>query len=126
MKHFLLLSWQIKFYFHNSWHEIGYYDLPALIDYIVEKTGNPDMHYIGYSQGTTAFFVMASERPEYNDKIKGMVCLAPIAYLGNHRSPLLKCVVPLHIVMKVRILLFNCSLKMKKKKRYFLSTYNYY
>lgn len=86
-----------------SWHEIGIYDLPATIDYILNKTGYSDMYYIGYSQGTTVFFVMATERSEYNAKIRGMCCLAPIAFLSNQRSPLLKCVVPLHIVMKVSI-----------------------
>lgn len=80
---------------------MGMYDVPAIIDYILDKTGQTSLLYVGYSQGTTAFFVMASERPEYNAKVRVMVCLAPIAFLSNQRSPLLKCVVPLHIVMKV-------------------------
>ncbi|XP_063989587.1 lipase 3-like [Diachasmimorpha longicaudata] len=95
-----LFTTKDKEFWDFSWHEIGVYDLPAMIDYILKKTGNPNMSYIGYSQGTTALFVMASERPEYIGKIKGMVCMAPIAFLSNHRSPLLKCVVPLHMLMK--------------------------
>lgn len=79
--------------FSYSWHEIGYYDLPAMIDYVLEKTGHSKLYYIGHSQGTTAFYVMMSERPEYNAKIKGMISLAPIAYLSNQRSPVLKCFV---------------------------------
>lgn len=82
-----------KEFWDFSWHEIGYYDLPAIIDYVLEKTGYSEVYYIGYSQGTTIFFVMASERPEYNAKVKVMVNLAPIAFLSNQRSPLLKCVV---------------------------------
>ena len=81
---------------------MGCYDVPAMIDYILEKTGQTSLYYVGYSQGTTAFFVMASERPEYNAKVKVMACLAPIAFLSNHRSPLLRCVVPIHVVMKVK------------------------
>lgn len=99
-----------------SWHEMGLYDVPAMIDYILDNTGQKSLLYIGYSQGTTAFFVMASERPEYNGKVKGMVCLAPIAFLYNQRSPLLKCVVPLHIVMKVG-LIDTLQNKIKNKKQ---------
>ncbi|XP_076665763.1 lipase 3 isoform X2 [Andrena cerasifolii] len=83
-----------------SWHEIGYYDLPATIDYILEQTGSTELYYVGYSQGTTAFYVMASERSEYNRKIKGVVNLAPIAFLSNHRSPLLKFVVHFYGLME--------------------------
>ncbi|XP_011148565.1 lipase 3 isoform X1 [Harpegnathos saltator] len=80
-------------FWNFSWHEIGYYDLPALIDYILDKTGHTKLYYIGYSQGTTVFYVMGSERPEYNDKVEGMISLAPVAYLANQKSPLLKCLV---------------------------------
>lgn len=33
-----------------SWHEIGYYDLPAMIDYILKETGFTKLGYIGHSQ----------------------------------------------------------------------------
>ena len=56
---------------------------------------------MGYSQGTTAFYVMASEKSEYNQKIKGMVSLAPIAFLSNHRSPLIKFVVHFYGLLEV-------------------------
>ncbi|XP_043522896.1 lipase 3-like [Frieseomelitta varia] len=85
-----------KEFWDFSWHEVGYYDLPATIDYILEYTGHAELYYVGYSQGTTAFYVMASEKSEYNQKIKGMVSLAPIAFLSNHRSPLIKFVVHFH------------------------------
>ncbi|CAH2264651.1 jg6254 [Pararge aegeria aegeria] len=39
--------------------------------------------YVGYSMGTTSFFVTMSERPEYNDKIISFVALAPAVYLSN-------------------------------------------
>lgn len=59
-----------------------------MIDYVLAKnTDFQKVHYIGHSQGTTAFFVMASERPEYNDKILMMNALAPIAFMSNCRSP---------------------------------------
>jgi len=71
-----------------SWHEIGVYDLPAMIDYIVKTTGRKKMFYIGHSQGTTSFFVMTAERPKYQNYIKEMHALSPIAYCGRMKSPL--------------------------------------
>lgn len=73
-----------------SWHEIGVADLPAMLDYVREGTGVERLHYVGHSQGTTAFWVMASMRPEYNERILSMNALAPIAYLSRVRSPFLR------------------------------------
>ncbi|XP_037817101.1 lipase 3-like [Lucilia sericata] len=66
-----------------SWHEIGNIDIPEMIDYILNKTGETKVHYVGHSQGNTVFFVMASTRPEYNKKIKTAHMLAPPIFMGN-------------------------------------------
>ncbi|XP_065368795.1 lipase 3-like [Calliphora vicina] len=66
-----------------SWHEIGNIDIPEMIDYILNKTGETKVHYVGHSQGNTVFFVMASTRPEYNTKIKTAHMLAPPIFMGN-------------------------------------------
>lgn len=73
-----------------SWHEIGVIDIPAMIDYTLNTTNQTQLFYVGHSQGTTAFFVMCSERPEYNQKIKMMHALAPVAYMNNAVSPILR------------------------------------
>lgn len=77
-------------YWTFSWHQMGTVDLPAMIDYITAVTGQQRMHYIGHSQGTTAFFVMGSQRPAFNDRIISMNALAPIAFMGNLRSPFVR------------------------------------
>ncbi|XP_050081569.1 lipase 3-like [Anopheles aquasalis] len=74
-------------YWDFSWHEMGYYDLPAIIEYILRQTAAQKLIYIGHSQGTTVFFVMASARPEYNDKIARMYALSPAVCLKRLRSP---------------------------------------
>lgn len=66
-----------------SWHEIGIYDLPAMIDHITETTKTERIFYVAHSQGATAFYVMTSEKPEYNDKIRLMVGVGPAAYMGH-------------------------------------------
>lgn len=73
-----------------SWHEMGVIDLPTMIDYVLEQTGQENLFYIGHSQGTTTFYVMASQLPEYNAKIRAMFSLAPIAYMSHMTSPLMQ------------------------------------
>lgn len=76
-----------KMYWNFSWHEIGKYDLAATIDYVLKETNYTKIHYVAHSQGTTSFFVLVSERPEYNDKILLMTALAPpvfMAHIENH------------------------------------------
>jgi predicted alpha/beta hydrolase len=73
-----------------SWHEMGLYDLPAAIDYVLGQTSQKDLYYIGHSMGTTMFFVMTSSLPQYNVKIRLMTGLAPIAYMAFSPSPIAK------------------------------------
>lgn len=74
----------------SSFHENGYYDLPAFIRYIQNATLQKQLFYVGHSQGGTAFFVMSSTRPEFNKYIKLMVALAPAAYMGNMPHPIFR------------------------------------
>lgn len=69
---------------------MGMSDVPQMIDYVLEQSGEEALFYIGHSQGTTDFYVMTSQRPEYNAKIRAMFSLAPIAYMNHMTSPLMK------------------------------------
>ncbi|XP_034948972.1 uncharacterized protein [Chelonus insularis] len=71
-----------------SFHELGLYDLPAMIDYILDSTLYSKLLYVGHSQGNAQFCVMASLKPEYNAKIKLATGLAPAAFTGNLRGPI--------------------------------------
>lgn len=93
-----------------SWHESGIYDLPAMIDYVLELTNFERLHYIGHSQGTTSFFVMASSLPEYNDKIITMQALAPVAFMSNLESPLIRLASTFQNSIHVSILYFTFKL----------------
>ncbi|XP_076683518.1 lipase 3-like isoform X1 [Andrena cerasifolii] len=83
-----------KEYWSFSWHEMGLYDLPAMIDYILATNKQQKILYAGHSQGSTAFFVMASERPEYQKKIAAMFALAPATFMSKSTSVLFKLLVP--------------------------------
>ncbi|XP_049287541.1 lipase 1-like [Anopheles funestus] len=84
------LSPDSRAYWDYTWHEMGCYDLPAMIDHILHVTDTRRLHYIGYSQGTTVFFVMASSRPEYNEKISRMYALSAAVYVEHIRSPIFR------------------------------------
>ena len=56
---------------------MGKYDLPAVFDYVLAKTGMTSLSYVGHSMGCTMFFICMIDRPEYNAKIDVMIALAP-------------------------------------------------
>ncbi len=64
-------------FWNFDWHEMGIYDMPASIDYVLETTGVETLFYIGHSMGTTLFWVLNAERPEYNVKFRAVFALAP-------------------------------------------------
>ncbi|CAG4983869.1 unnamed protein product [Colias eurytheme] len=73
-------------FFDFTFEEIGMIDLPAMIDYILEKTGEKQVHYVGHSQGGTVFLILNSMRPEYNDKISSAHLLAGVGYQNHFPS----------------------------------------
>lgn len=76
-------------FWNFTFHEIGYYDLPAVIDYIVQrKTEDVELNYIGFSMGTTVLFTLLSTRPEYNKVLRAGVAMAPVAYMSGVKGPL--------------------------------------
>lgn len=67
-----------------DWEEMGLYDTPANIDFILEKTGQKQLTYMGHSQGTSQMFAGATLKPEYyKEKVNLFVALAPIAFMSN-------------------------------------------
>lgn len=66
-----------------SWDEMGIIDLPTMIDFVLDNTGQENLYYVGFSMGTTTFLAMMSEKPEYNDKIRVATLMAPPAYMTH-------------------------------------------
>ncbi|XP_009998666.1 PREDICTED: lipase member M-like [Chaetura pelagica] len=73
-----------------SFDEMAKFDLPAAINFILEKTGQEKLYYIGYSQGTTIAFIAFSAMPEVAQKIKFYFALAPVTTIKYARSPVTK------------------------------------
>uniref|UniRef100_H0WU60 Lipase n=2 Tax=Otolemur garnettii TaxID=30611 RepID=H0WU60_OTOGA len=73
-----------------SFDEMAKYDLPATIDFIVKKTGQKKLHYVGHSQGTTIGFIAFSTNPKLAERIKTFYALAPVATAKYTKSLLNK------------------------------------
>ncbi|KAG7188354.1 hypothetical protein KM043_008010 [Ampulex compressa] len=67
-------------FWNFSWHESGIYDLPAMLSYITSFCDKEVEAVINYSMGGTAFFVMASERPEALRMIRNAYNISPLVY----------------------------------------------
>lgn len=70
-------------YWDFSFHEMGLYDLPACIDYILAKRRRRSLAYVGHSQGNLAMFILQSVHPEWALKVKPFIAMAPIAVIPN-------------------------------------------
>lgn len=57
--------------------EMGLYDIPAMVVYVLKQTSSKQLIYIGFSQGGGSYFIMNSEKPEYAEKIAIFIGLAP-------------------------------------------------
>lgn len=82
LKHRTLSSDDPK-YWDFSWHEIGVFDIPCAINYILGVSGQDKLFFVGHSQGPAAFLVMLSAKPDYNDKIMSAYLLGPGVFVHN-------------------------------------------
>ncbi|KAG8135383.1 hypothetical protein E2320_008406 [Naja naja] len=69
---------------HGSFHEMGYYDIPAVINFILNKTKQQQLYYVGHSQGTTAGFIAFSSWPELAERIKVFFGMGPISRMDMY------------------------------------------
>ncbi|KAJ3000401.1 cholesterol esterase [Globomyces sp. JEL0801] len=64
-------------YWNYSIDEMALFDVPAVVDFILEMTGHCKISYIGFSQGSAKAFAALSLSEELNHKINRMIGLAP-------------------------------------------------
>ncbi|XP_028585517.2 gastric triacylglycerol lipase-like isoform X1 [Podarcis muralis] len=88
-RHHFLSPRSVEFW-EFSFDQMAKYDLPASIDYVLQKTGQKQLFYIGHSQGTTMAFIAFSTNPRLAAKIKLYIALAPVATVKYAKTPLAK------------------------------------
>ena len=89
---------------------MGYFDLPAMIDYILAHTGKPNLSLLGHSQGTMLTWVALTDtktKAKLQGKISAFAAWGPVAHLEYATSPLF-----MTVFVKTELLQLMDSLKM--------------
>ena len=73
-------------YWNFSFDEMGRFDLPAVIRYVLARTERSTMSYIGHSMGCAIFFICMTYHPELNEKIDVMIALAPASSIAESET----------------------------------------
>lgn len=71
-----------------SWDEMARYDLPAMLKFVVSKTSQPSLYYVGHSQGTLIAFAEFSRNKELTKLVKRFFALGPVTTTGHIESPI--------------------------------------
>ncbi|XP_053169007.1 lipase member M-like [Hemicordylus capensis] len=71
-----------------SFHEMAIYDVPAAINFILQKTKQEALYYIGHSQGGLLGLIAFSVMPQLAQKVKLFIGFAPGYTLVHLKGPL--------------------------------------
>lgn len=121
-KHRLYSNKDLK-YWDYGLHETGFYDLAAMIDYIIAVTGKPSITYLGHSRGVAMAAILTSSRPEYNSKINLFLGVAPVIYSKYARCPIYE-LAGNRPTSLMRTAAFERSLKKEKVRNLLYTTKN--
>jgi pimeloyl-ACP methyl ester carboxylesterase len=85
-------------FWNFSWDDMARVDTPAQIAYILNVTGAASLAYVGHSQGTTIMFAnLATPAWSVGGKVDVFIALAPVAYVHNTKSALLRLLADLQV-----------------------------
>ncbi|NXU19247.1 LICH hydrolase, partial [Pardalotus punctatus] len=87
LKHKTLKPCQKEFW-QFSFDEMGKYDIPAELYFVMNTTGQKEVYYFGHSEGSAAGFIAFSTYPDLSQKIKAFFALAPVVTITHATSPL--------------------------------------
>jgi len=80
-----------------TYDDMAQYDIPAILSYVTQTTGQSQVAYVGHSQGTTQMFAAASLSADVRAKLSIFVALAPAAYVQHQTSFLVSLMADLDI-----------------------------
>uniref|UniRef100_A0A8B9EVJ5 Lipase n=1 Tax=Amazona collaria TaxID=241587 RepID=A0A8B9EVJ5_9PSIT len=91
LKHKTLKPCQKEFW-QFSFDEIGKYDVRGELYFIMNKTGQKDVYFVGHSEAATAGFVAFATYPELAQRVKVFFALGPVVTTTYGTSPLVTAV----------------------------------
>ncbi|XP_043836178.1 lipase member K-like [Dromiciops gliroides] len=71
-----------------SFDEMAKYDLVATLNFIINKTQQEKLYYVGHAQGATIAFAAFSTNPKLAQRINMVFALAPVVSVQHSRGPL--------------------------------------
>jgi len=95
-------------YWDFSWDELGRYDIPASVDYILKRTQQKKLTYVGYSLGCALFFISAVDHPQLNDQIEMMIGLGPTSRVTQLHN-IFRFIAPLDTPLQYLLRLFRVT-----------------
>mmetsp|Transcript_52417 Transcript_52417/g.87153 ORF Transcript_52417/g.87153 Transcript_52417/m.87153 type:complete len:402 (-) Transcript_52417:64-1269(-) len=95
-----------KEFWEFSWDEMAKYDLPAMLNFILNTTGADKVVHVGHSEGTMQGFA-GYQDPSVASKVAVFVALAPVAYIGHLGSKFLVNLAKLDVAGIVSLLGFK-------------------
>jgi len=81
-------AWFNHKFWDYTWDEMAKFDIPSMVEKVLEETGEKELFYAGHSMGTTAFMAMGEYRPDIMDKVRLANFLAPVSSEANLGGPL--------------------------------------
>ncbi|NXT66222.1 LIPM Lipase, partial [Chaetops frenatus] len=70
-----------------SFHEMAVYDLPAMVGFILTRTEQEKLFYVGHGQGSSLGFIAFSSLPHVAEKIQLFFALGPLYTFRHVRGP---------------------------------------
>ncbi len=80
--------------YRYRWDEVGEYDVPATIEYVLRQTGQEQLVFYGHSFGATVFFIAMIKHPELNAKVERMFAMGPTTS-RHHSKNVLRHILPI-------------------------------
>ena len=87
---------------------MGKYDLPAMIEFILQSTGRTNLTYVGHSQGTTQMFAaLTMNNDYYKQRLNGFIAFGPVTSLAGIKSGFLEILFKANLDKVIKFLGFH-------------------
>lgn len=80
-----------KDYFNFSFIEMGDHDLPAMIDYVLDVTGQKKVAYVAHSQGTSQmFYALTANEDYFAERVSVFAAVGPVTQMKHIKATAVK------------------------------------